>query len=116
MKKVLLIALAIGVLLCLCGCQSSASAATAVPATKSLSQMTDYELLCIMAEKQVVHNWALSSYREYADPVEDLASRSPEFSELMSRDTAVDSIKTYADQIDEAYPLAMINFIVPFFS
>lgn len=112
MKKVFLILTVIGMLVALCGCQENQPDTTDA---KALSEMTDYELLCRMAEENAIHNWALSSYREYEDPLEDLARVSAEFAELMNRETAADSVQNYADALETEYPNCMISWILPYF-
>ncbi|MBQ8769139.1 MAG: hypothetical protein IJZ15_05805 [Oscillospiraceae bacterium] len=102
----------------LCGC--SANPTQTSPATepntdtaKPLTELTDYELLCIMAEKKVVLDYAACSYMgEY--PFTTLILISPEFAELMTRPTAADSLRTYAAQLEEEYPGSAMLFIEPY--
>ena len=112
-----IIALLIIVAIFLCGCSatptetpptSEPSGVPVVDTPKSLAEMTDYELLSIMAEKGACWDWLASSYMgEY--PFSSLMSFSPEFTELMTRPTAADSIKTYIDPLMEQHPDSAID-------
>ncbi len=82
------------------------SPSTTVPTTatkKTLSEMTDYELLCTMAEEQVCIRWATCSFIG-DDPLSVLMEFSTEFRELMTRETAADSIRTHLSALNEKYP------------
>jgi hypothetical protein len=80
------------------------------PASKALEEMTDYELLWEMAVNERIHKMWLSSYRHSDSRVRNLMFFSPEFAELMTRESAADSIKAYATQIDEKLSLNPVVF------
>lgn len=116
MKKLLII-LVLTVLLC--GCQKiitetqpdhiNSTATETVP----LSSLTDYELLCAMAQEKVCLTWATCSYMgEY--PFSTLMEMSPEFAELMTRKTAAESIKTFSDPLEEQFPGSMLPFLAAY--
>ncbi|MBQ9930099.1 MAG: hypothetical protein IJO72_04905 [Oscillospiraceae bacterium] len=114
--RIILILLIIA--LFLCGCSKNPtqtpppatepSTAPTVDPNKPLTELTDYELLRTMAEKKACWDWLTCSYMgEY--PFSSLMSFSPEFTELMTRPTAADSIKTYIGPLMEQYPDSAIN-------
>lgn len=80
------------------------------PASKALEEMTDYELLWEMAVNERIHKMWLSSYMHSDSRVRNLMFFSPEFAELMTRESAADSIKAYATQIDEKLSLNPVVF------
>ena len=115
-----IIALLIIVAIFLCGCSatptetpptSEPSAVPVVDTPKSLAEMTDYELLSIMAEKGACWDWLASSYMgEY--PFSSLMSFSPEFAELLTRSTAAESIRTYTESLMEQYPDSALDSLM----
>ncbi len=72
-------------------------------AAKSRTELTDHELLRIMAEKEVCNDWqAFNHWGEY--PFSTLMYISPEFNELISRSTAAESLKTHLPSLMAEYP------------
>ena len=76
---------------------------TATTGPKQLKDMTDYELLWEMAANQRMHNMMLSSAYVSDSEVVALMAFSPEFAELMTRETAADSIRDYALEIEKQF-------------
>ena len=120
MKRMIPILLILSIFFCLCSCSNTKAPTATEPSVvptiepnKPLIELTDYELLCIMAEKKVVRDYSVCSYMgEY--PFTTLMLISPEFSELMTRPTAPDSLRTYAAQLEEEYPGSAMTFIEPY--
>ena len=83
---------------------------TATTGPKQLKDMTDYELLWEMAVNERIIKMWLSSYRHSDSLVCNMMYFSPEFKELMTRESAADSIKAYATQIDEKLSLNPVQF------
>lgn len=68
-----------------------------------LAELTDYELLRIMAEEKVCQTWLTCSYIGES-PLSTLMEFSPEFTELLSRRSAAQSIETYISSLEEEFP------------
>jgi len=102
------------VVMLLCGCSTNPtqtpppatepSTAPTIDPNKPLTELTDYELLCVMVEKDAVNNWMFSSY--YIPPYGffTLIRNSPEFAELLTRPTAIDSLRAHITPLAEAHP------------
>ena len=101
------------IVLLLVGCSTKPveTSPHATEPTNQLSELTDYELLRIMAEKKVCMDWLASSYiGEY--PFSTLMSFSPEFSELLTRPTAADSIRTNIESLMALYPNSSLDSLM----
>ena len=68
-----------------------------------LQSWTDRELLEQIAYDRVCNYWIYSSASDVKFGLYGLKSRSPEFEELLTRDTAVESIKAHVGEIDKEY-------------
>lgn len=89
------------------------STAPSVDTAKPLTEMTDYELILVMAKKEHCCRWSESSYLG-AYPFTVLMYFSPEFTELMSRHTAADSLSRHIDTVAASYPHSDLNALKPF--
>ncbi len=117
MKRVVLMLLLLAtVTISFCACSANPtqtpatepSTAPTIDPNRPLTELTDYELLRTMADKKACWDWLTCSYMgEY--PFSSLMSFSPEFTELMTRPTAADSIKTYIAPLMEQYPDSAID-------
>ena len=105
MKKVM--ALLIFMSLLLCGCAvTDATVTTSTPAPSEYNRLqfwTDRELLEQIAYERACNYWKFSSASDVKFGLYGLKRRSPEFAELLTRDTAVESIKAYVSEIDKEY-------------
>lgn len=123
MKRVVLILLLLATVMITFSCCSANPTQTSPPATepstapatepsvaptidpnKPLTELTDYELLCAMGEKDALNIWNTSSYYLPPYDIYTLILGSPEFAELITRPTIVDSIKTHIVSLYEMYP------------
>ena len=66
----------------------------------TLNRMTDRELIQTVLDNDVAWNYAMSSYRHPLGDVYTLRKNSPEFHELLTRSTAIDSLKTFTTDND----------------
>lgn len=109
------------VVLLLCGCSKNPtqtpppatepSTAPTVDPNKPLTELTDYELLRIMADEDVCWNWLTCNYMGES-PFSSLMYFSPEFAELMTRPTAADSIRSNVDSLMEQYPDSALDSLM----
>lgn len=100
-KKIVLTVLVISLLLC--GCASSdRNASPPTGSDPKLSKMTDEELVYEIATNGIISEWMLSNHTSPDGHTAHLRTMSPEFNELMSRASGVETLKTYgARLIDE---------------
>ena len=123
MKRIIIILLFPAMLLCGCAAAfeganapsttitttAASPTTTAMPTTvttapKQLSDMTDYELLRKLAESKACFMWKADSNFDMVFSINGLFYWSPEFTELMTRSSALDSIKKHIDALRDEFP------------
>ena len=107
MKKLICSLVILSLLLCGCAANNATVTTTATTPTTTeynrLQSWSDRELLEQIAYERVCNYAKFSSVSDVKFGIYGLKSRSAEFAELLTRDTAVESIKAYVGEINKEY-------------